>query len=76
MKTKNPEIEKILVKMMKNIKLKMKEKGFTQTSFSQALGVTPQTVSKWLSRKSSPKANQLIKVATLLNCKIESLIND
>lgn len=76
MKNKNPYIEMKMQNLMKNIKRKIKERGYTQKTFSQVIGVSATTFSKWILRKSSPTADKLVKIAKALNCSIESLIND
>ena len=51
-----------------------KEKGYTQESFGELLGVTRQSVSKWESDISFPETDKLITISKLFNCSIDYLL--
>lgn len=52
-----------------------KEKGYTQESFGEALGVTRQAVSKWESDITFPETDKLIMMSKLFNCSVDYLLN-
>lgn len=52
-----------------------KEKGFTQASLAEALGVTSVTVSNWEAGRSSPPLKTLTIIAEKLNVTASDLLN-
>ncbi len=52
----------------------MQEAGLTQTAVADALGVTKEAVSQWLSRKSYPRPNKLLQFGKLLNLSFDELV--
>lgn len=52
----------------------MQEAGLTQTAVADALGVTKEAVSQWLSSKSFPRPNKLLQFGKLLNLPFDDLV--
>lgn len=52
----------------------LKIKKVTQTDLAQHLGVSQQTVSLWVCKKSSPKVDMLPKLAELLKVDVSELV--
>lgn len=52
----------------------MQEVGLTQTAVADALGVTKEAVSQWLSSKSFPRPNKLLQFGKLLNLPFNDLV--
>ena len=50
------------------------EKQITNRWLAEQLGKSEMTISRWSTNKSLPSLNQLIKVAELLNVKLEDLL--
>jgi len=50
------------------------EKGFTQTSVAEALGITRAAVSKWFTGKSFPRPPELLKLGKLLGLGYAQLV--
>lgn len=48
--------------------------GLTQTAVAEALGVSREAVSQWLSAKSFPRPNKLLKLGKLLNLAFDELV--
>ena len=48
--------------------------GLTQTAVADALGVTKEAVSQWLSHKSFPRPNKLLRLGKLLNLSFDDLV--
>ena len=61
-------------KIGKRIALMRKEKGFTGERFAEALGVSPQAVSKWENGKCLPETSLLPDIAALLDTSIDSIL--
>lgn len=51
-----------------------KEKGFTQITFANALGIARATVAMWETGKSRPKTTDLPKIANVLNVPVERVL--
>lgn len=49
--------------------------GFSQMEFATALGVTPGAVSHWENGRRKPNINDLVRIAQLLKCKVDDLID-
>ena len=49
--------------------------GFSQLEFAMALGVTPGAVSHWENGRRKPDIDDLVRIAQLLNCKVDDLID-
>lgn len=55
---------------------KMREaRGLTLTEFATAMGVTPGAVSHWENGRRKPGIDDLAKMARLLACKVDDLID-
>lgn len=53
-----------------------KKSGMTQQELATALGIDQSTVSLWEIEKTHPRAKLLPKIAKLLNCSIDELLNE
>ena len=53
-----------------------KEKQFTQLKLAKSLKVDHYTVSKWEKGVASPNIQTLKKIAQVLNCTVDDLINE
>lgn len=53
-----------------------KQKGISQESLAEIVGVSRQAISKWESGKAYPDINNLIILSELFNCSIDSLVKD
>lgn len=49
-------------------------KGFSQLEFATALGVTQGAVSHWENGRRKPDIDDLVRIAELLGCKLDDLI--
>jgi len=52
-----------------------KEKGFSQESLAEQLGISRQAVSKWERAESSPDTSNLISLAKLYGVSLDELVN-
>ena len=59
----------------KMIKLR-KNKGFTQETFAQEIGVSRQSVYKWESGQSYPEVEKLLKIARTFGVTVDDMLND
>ena len=50
------------------------EKGFTQDSLANKIGVDRSTVAKWEANKSTPEIKRLKKLAEIFGCTIDELV--
>ena len=57
-----------------NIRLKRKERGFSQEDLAARLHVVRQTVSKWENGTSVPSAEQLVALADILDTTVSELL--
>ena len=57
-----------------NIKTYRQKKGYTQEEVANRLHVTRQTISKWEKGQSVPDAEQLIKLAVILETTVSELL--
>ena len=53
-----------------------KEKKYTQLELANLIGVTRSAVSMWELNLSNPNIKKLQKIAKVLNCTVDDLIND
>lgn len=60
--------------LSENIKNYRKEKGFSQETLAQELGVVRQTVSKWEKNLSVPDAEMLTKISEVLDVPVMTLL--
>lgn len=60
---------------MNALKSARKERGLSQEEIAEAIGVTQGAVHQWESGKSKPTIDNLKKIATLFNCKVDDLID-
>lgn len=51
------------------------EKGISQLEFAIAMGVTQGAVSHWETGRRKPDIDDLVRMAELLNCKLDDLID-
>lgn len=51
-----------------------KENGLSQKALSERLGVSQQCVAKWETGRSHPRAELLPKIAKVLNCTVDELL--
>ena len=58
------------------IKKKRISAGMTQEELSNALGVTQSAVAMWETEKAQPRAEMLIKLATVLGCTVDELLRE
>ncbi|MBQ9735399.1 MAG: helix-turn-helix transcriptional regulator [Clostridia bacterium] len=59
----------------KMIKLR-KQKGLTQDTFAETIGVSRQAVYKWESAASYPEVDKLLKIARLFGVTVDDMLND
>ena len=59
-----------------NLENTSKEKKFTQIKMATSLKVDQSTVSKWEKGVASPNIQTLKKIAQVLNCTVDDLINE
>lgn len=57
-----------------NLRLKRKERGLSQEKLASRLHVVRQTISKWEKGQSVPDAEQLIKLAVILETTVSELL--
>lgn len=58
------------------IRERRKKTGISQKELSDALGVTQGAVSQWENGTTRPDIDLLPKIAALLNCTVDELLND
>ena len=51
-----------------------KKKKLTDADVAKQSGVTPSTFSDWKAGRSKPKVEKLVKIAKVLECRLEDLI--
>jgi len=59
---------------IENIRLAMEKAGLSQSNIANKLGVSREAASKWLSGKKLPRPDKLLRLALLLNLKLDELI--
>ena len=59
-----------------NLRLKRKERGLSQEELASRLHVVRQTISKWEKGQSVPDAEQLIKLAVILETTVSELLGN
>ena len=57
-----------------NLRLKRRERGLSQEELASRLHVVRQTISKWEKGQSVPDAEQLIKLAVILETTVSELL--
>ena len=57
-----------------NLRLKRRERGLSQEKLASRLHVVRQTISKWEKGQSVPDAEQLIKLAVILETTVSELL--
>ena len=60
---------------MKIIREKRKNKGISQKELAKRIGVDQTAVSMWETGKAMPQASKLPKLAKILECSIEELLD-
>ena len=58
-----------------NLTTKLKEANLSQSRFALEIGLKQQTISKWCNKKSTPKLETMQKIAEILNCDIQEVID-
>lgn len=56
-----------------NLKYWIEKEGRTNKWIARELGVTQETVSRWINNKSQPSVETLFAIADLFNCKADDL---
>ena len=51
-----------------------KNNGYTQKQLAEAVGVTQQAVAKWETNKASPDPDMLMKIGSVFNVSIDTLL--
>ena len=59
---------------MQGLKQKREERGLTQTSLAQAIGVQQSTVAQWESDAAFPRRKKLVKLCEFFKCKTDDLL--
>ena len=59
---------------MKNLPYYLNLAGMNQKELAEALGVTKSTVSLWISGSNYPRTDTIQRIATVLGCTMEDLI--
>ena len=57
-----------------SIKSLREQKGITQQTIADSLGISVSAVSQWESGIAVPRTNRLVELADILGCKIEDLL--
>ena len=63
----------LMDKFERNVKLMMKEKGYTQLSLAKELGLGKTTVNSWLKVHKEPTLSNIYKLTKALNCTFDEL---
>ena len=61
---------------MKKLKLIRRKKGLSQAEFAERMGVSQNTISQWESGARIPNAISLKKMAQILECSTDMLLED
>ena len=59
---------------LNRLKVILAEQNITNKALAQMVGVSPATVSKWVTNSTQPHLDMLIKLSKCLDVSIESLI--
>ena len=62
--------------MLTQLKSRRKALGLNQTALAEAVGVTPGAVSQWESGLTNPTLEMLVKIAAVLQCTVDELLQD
>ena len=60
---------------MNNIRKYRKERKLKQSELALLIGVTRTAVTKWESGETSPRTDRLLKIADVLRCSVDDLLN-
>lgn len=60
---------------MLNLSERRKSKNLTQDELAAELGVTRSAVAMWESGKSHPRAEKLVRLAKLFDCRVDDLLS-
>lgn len=60
---------------IKNIKVYLKELGWTQKQFADKIGCSKTTISKWFLKQTQPTFDLIVNITKVLNCTFEELIH-
>ena len=61
---------------MNSIQLKRIEQGLKQKDVAKILEIKQSTVSMWETGQSKPRADTLMKLSKILDCKVEELLEE
>ncbi len=59
-----------------NIRNIRKDRGLTQTKLAERIGVLPNAISQWETGRRKPRTSKLKRIAKVLECTIDDLLND
>lgn len=60
---------------MQKILKRRKEQAISQRQLANILGIDRSTVAKWETGKALPRAEMLVKLAAVLQCTVDELLN-
>ena len=63
------------IHVVNNIKKIRKKRGLTQKQLSEMIMVNQSTVAMWETGKSVPRASNLLKLSSTLNCSVDELLS-
>jgi len=61
---------------LNSFKLARMKMGLDQQSLARLMGCSESLITKWETRRSNPKGESLVKLAALLNCNPEDLLEE
>lgn len=62
--------------MVNNIRQLRMEKGYSQATLADKIGVSQQAVTQWETGDAMPRADKLPELARLLGCKVDDLFTN
>lgn len=62
--------------LFENIKRIRKARNLTQDEVAEACGVDRATISKWETGEFSPRVDKLVKLANILGCTVDELLEE
>lgn len=61
---------------MKKLKTIRVQKGFSQSSLAEKLGISQNTISQWESGERAPSVSMLKRLTVILECSADTLLED
>lgn len=58
----------------KNIRIRLRQKGWTQKTLANEMGLTEATISRYLNCERTPSSFVILKMAIALGCTINDLV--